>query len=92
MPFPPLEAQEANILPTEKTKSPRSEPQNPSIPSYPGKLTPTHQPRNLIESLPWGQRHDSVVKSIGYSSKEPDFNSQHPLNSSPQSVTPVRGD
>ena len=37
-------------------------------------------------------RDGSVVKSTGYSSRGPRFNSQHPLGSSQQSVTPVPGD
>jgi hypothetical protein len=34
---------------------------------------------------------DSAIKSIGYSSREPTFNSQHPHGSSQPSVTPVPG-
>lgn len=39
----------------------------------------------------WGWRRGSAVKSIGYSSRWPVFNPQHPHSSSQLSVAPVSG-
>jgi hypothetical protein len=38
-----------------------------------------------------GWRHGSVIKSTGFSSRGPRFNSQHPQGNSPLSLIPVPG-
>ena len=42
--------------------------------------------------LSWGLRDGSAVKNTDYSSRRPEFNSQHTRGSSHPSVAPVAGD
>ena len=48
--------------------------------------------KSLLKLYMWAREMGSVVKSIGYSSRGPGFNSQHPHGSLYLSVTPVPGD